>query len=157
MTANPIQNIARALCSLLSALVLASCSMSAVAPTDEDASTGISEGSPRLIIRGTVSDTVNQPLQGIYVAVYGVREETEKDILTYNYAFTDSAGHYTIIRYRGRLLPTELTVVATDSAGIYAEQVLFAPITYDSIRTNDGISAPFNGYVTADFLLSPSH
>ena len=109
-------------------------------------------GVPRLVIRGTVKNTTNEPLQGIYVAVYGVREADEPDVLTYNYALTNKTGDYTIVRYRGREYPTEVTVVATDSTGVYEEQVLFETITYDSISTRTG-KEPFNGLVTADFIL----
>ena len=107
---------------------------------------------PRLVIKGTVKNTADEPLQGIYVAVYGVRDASEPDVLSYNYALTDKAGNYTIVRYRGREYPTEVTVVATDSTGIYEEQLLFATITYDSITTRTG-KEPFNGLVTADFVL----
>lgn len=108
--------------------------------------------SPRLIINGLVTDTSGEPIEGIYVAVLNVREENEPDILTYNYSVTDSVGQYTIIRYRGREYPTEITVVATDSTGLYPEQYMFAPVTYDSISVK-GVKTPFNGYATADFKL----
>ena len=108
--------------------------------------------SPRLIVKGTVTNTADQPLSGIYVAVPGMREPNEPDILTYNYSITDSLGQYTIIRYRGREVPEEITVVATDSTGIYPEQYIFAPVTYDfAYEGNKKI--PFNGYVTANFKL----
>lgn len=107
---------------------------------------------PRLVIKGTVKNTADEPLQGIYVAVYGVREADEPDVLTYNYALTGPGGDYTIVRYRGREYPTEVTVVATDSTSVYEEQVLFETITYDSISTRTG-KEPFNGLVTADFVL----
>ncbi len=107
---------------------------------------------PRLVIKGTVKNTAGEPLQGIYVAVYGVREADEPDVLSYNYALTGPGGDYTIVRYRGREYPTEVTVVATDSTGVYEEQVLFETITYDSISTRTG-KEPFNGLVTADFVL----
>lgn len=107
---------------------------------------------PRLVIKGKVTNTADEPLQGIYVAIYGVREPSEPDVLTYNYALTGPGGDYTIVRYRGREYPTEVTVVATDSTGVYEEQVLFETITYDSISTRTG-KEPFNGLVTADFIL----
>ncbi len=109
--------------------------------------------SPRLIVRGKVTNTADEPLQGIYVSVFGVREATESDILTYNYAITDSVGKYAIIRYRGRECPTVITVVATDSTGIYEEQLVSVPVTYDSIQTSSG-KLPHNAFVTADFVLS---
>lgn len=109
-------------------------------------------GAPRMVISGNVTNT-SQALSGIYVSVPGVREPGERDALSYNYAITDSAGQYTIIRYRGRELPTEVTVVATDSTGKYQEQYIFAPVTYDSIPTYTG-RTPYNAYVKADFVLS---
>lgn len=109
--------------------------------------------SPRLIINGLVTDTSGEPIEGIYVAVLNVREENEPDILTYNYSITDSLGQCTIIRYRGREYPAEITVVATDSTGIYPEQYRFAPVTYDSVYNTKGVKMPFNGYATVNFKL----
>lgn len=111
-------------------------------------------GAPRLLVNGTVTNTADEPLQGIYVAIFGIREPNEPDLLSYNYAITDSAGRYTIVRYRGRELPTEVTVVATDSTGVYEEQYLFATVTYDTIDTPSGKQA-YNAFVTADFVLAP--
>ena len=114
---------------------------------------------PRMIISGHVTNSVHEPLPGIYVSVPSVREPNERDILSYNYAITDNAGQYTIIRYRGRELPTEVTVVATDSTGLYSSQYIFAPVTYDSIQTYLSVEpyraiTPFNAYVEADFVLT---
>ena len=109
-------------------------------------------GLPRMIISGKVTNTSSEPLEGIYVSVFGVREPEEKDIITYNYAITDTAGQYTIIRYRGREMPTEVTVVATDSTGVYEEQVIFAPVTYDKEYRYS--NEPYNAFVKADFVLS---
>lgn len=111
-----------------------------------------SSASPRLIVSGTVTNTADQPLSGIYVALPGVREPNEPAILTYNYSITDSLGQYTIIRYRGREVPTEITVVATDSTGLYPEQYIFAPVTYDSAYVGKD-KIPYNGYATANFEL----
>ena len=111
------------------------------------------KGAPRLIISGRVTDTANVALPGIYISVPGVREPNERDVLSYNYAITDSAGQYTIIRYRGRELPVEVTVVATDSTGLYREQQRFVPVTYDTVRTAAGYTR-YNAYVKADFVLS---
>lgn len=112
-------------------------------------------GFPRLVINGRVSNAFGEALQGIYVSVFGVREPAEQDIITYNYAVTDTAGRYTIIRYRGREIPAEVTLVATDSTGHYQEQHLFAPVTYDSVySSSDGTKIPYNGFVTADFVLT---
>ena len=115
--------------------------------------TGGQKGTPRLVVSGTVTNAEAEPLQGIYVAIFGVREPGEPDVLSYNYALTDSAGKYAIVRYRGREIPTEVTVVATDSTGLYEEQLLFATVTYDSIKTSSG-KQPYNAFVTADFVLS---
>ena len=105
---------------------------------------GTISGAPRLVIRGkTVSET-DEALPGIRVAVYSVREETEQDIAGYNYAMTDSAGQYIIMRYRGRTLPAAITVVATDPAEVYEEHVGEFEVRYDSVN---------NGFVTADFVL----
>ena len=110
---------------------------------------------PRLVINGRVSNALGEALQGIYVSVFGVREPAEQNIITYNYAVTDTAGRYTIIRYRGREIPAEVTLVATDSTGHYQEQHLFAPVTYDSVYASpDGTKIPYNGFVTADFVLT---
>ena len=110
-------------------------------------------GLPRLIVSGSVSNTDGQALEGIYVAVYGVREHNEKPLISYNYAITDTAGQYTIIRYRGREMPMEVSLVATDSTGVYKEQTVYAPVTYDTIRTAKG-EEPYNAFVTADFILT---
>ena len=108
-------------------------------------------GSPRLVVRGYVSNEANEPLANIRVAVYGVREADEPDIITYNYAITDTAGMYEIIRYRNRDLPQEVTVIATDSAGVYSEQEQQVGVVYDTGMEGTA----YNGYVTADFILSP--
>lgn len=130
-------------------LVFSGCSKGSYDPADPPFA---NSGAPRMVISGSVTNSSHQALQGIYVSVPGVRESDESDILTYNYAITDSAGQYTIIRYRGRELPTEVTVVATDSSGLYQEQYIFAPVTYDSIFTSSG-RTPYNAYVKADFVL----
>ena len=62
-----------------------------------------------------------------------------------------------MIRYRGRELPSQISVVATDSSFLYQEQVLTFPVTYDSTYLSTGEKAPFNAYVTADFVLTPLH
>ena len=116
--------------------------------------------SSRLIIQGVVSDSKGTGIPGIHVAVYDVREEDEPDILTYNYAITDSTGKFTIIRYRGWETPEEVTVVATDPAGIYQEQILTVPVIYKPItepESHDSSSGQvINGYVTAEFSLEPN-
>ena len=133
-------------------IVLTLICFSSVGCSKRDTYEPIPPGLPRMIISGKVTNTSSEPLQGIHVAVFGVREPDEKDIITYNYAITDTAGQYTIIRYRGRELPTEVTVVATDSTGLYQEQIIFAPITYDTVYIYG--NEPYNAYVKADFVLS---
>lgn len=104
----------------------------------------------RLVVSGVVTYTDGSKASGIKVSIYGVREETEfTDMNTYNYAITDQKGEYTIIRYRGRECPTEVVVVASDPNNIYAEQTIFAPITYDSTPMED----KFNGFATANFIM----
>ncbi len=104
----------------------------------------------RLVVSGVVTYADGSKASGIKVSIYGVRAETEfADMNTYNYAITDKKGEYTIIRYRGRECPTEVVVVASDPNNIYAEQTIFAPITYDSTPTGD----KFNGFATANFIM----
>ena len=106
-------------------------------------------GASRLIAQGTVTDELGQPLAGIRVDIFDVRETDEADMLSYNYNFTDTAGHYTIVRYAGRKPLTEVTLTATDSTNIYQQQTLFAPVEYRF----DSINRQNNAYVTADFVL----
>lgn len=104
----------------------------------------------RLVVSGVVTYADGSKASGIKVSIYGVRAETEfADMNTYNYAITDQQGEYTIIRYRGRECPTEVVVVASDPNNVYAEQTIFAPITYDSTPTGD----KFNGFATANFVM----
>lgn len=102
----------------------------------------------RLVVSGVVTYADGSKASGIRVSIYGVREETEADMNTYNYAITDTKGEYTIIRYRGRECPKEVVVVASDPTNVYAEQTIFAPIHYDHLNGKE-----HNGYATADFLL----
>lgn len=104
----------------------------------------------RLVVSGVVTYADGSKANGIKVSIYGVRAETEfADMNTYNYAITDQKGEYTIIRYRGRECPTEVVVVASDPNNVYAEQTIFAPITYDSTPMED----KFNGFATANFIM----
>lgn len=137
----------------LTAFIFASCSKGASGPPYDFEPDGL----PRLIVRGTVQNTDQKPLPGIHISVFDLREPSEKDILTYNCALTDSAGNFSMIRYRGRELPSQITVVATDSSFLYQEQVLTFPVTYDSTYLSTGEKAPLNAYVTADFVLTPLH
>ena len=114
--------------------------------------TGEGNAAPQLTIKGQVADSNGIPLENIKVALYGVREETERDIYAYNYALTDSLGRYYIVRYRGNNCPQEVTLVVSDLAAIYKEQTILVPVKYDSIVCNS-ILKPYNGFVTADFVL----
>ena len=141
------------------ALGLISCSPFAHGPYEGDTSDYAGNPIARLIISGHVTNTANEPLQGIYISVPNVREPNEKDILSYNYAITDSLGKYLIIRYRGRELPTDVTVVATDSTGFYREQYCFSPVKCDSIEAfitplSSPTVVPNNVFVEANFVLS---
>ena len=76
----------------------------------------------RIVVQGQVSDENMQPLEGIRVDIYGVREVDEPDAFSYNYTFSDSIGHFTISRYCGRKTDQMVTVVATDPKNRYKEQ-----------------------------------
>ena len=107
---------------------------------------------PRLVIQGTVSNEDGEALTGINVTETNVRELIEEETITYNYAITDASGQYTIIRYRGRELPTEVCVVTMDPDGVYKQDTSWVPVQYDTIITYNG-KEPYNGFVTADFVL----
>lgn len=127
---------------LLMGVSFSSCTTADVDHTDMETA--------RLVVSGVVTYADGSKASGIKVSIYGVREETEfADMNTYNYAITDKKGEYTIIRYRGRECPTEVVVVASDPNNVYAEQTIFAPITYDSSPTQD----KFNGFATANFVM----
>ena len=115
---------------------------------------GPEQGVARLVILGTVSNTTGEVLPGICVSVDDIRQPQETDMQTYNYAITDTTGHYTIIRYRGRELPTQVTVTASDPTRQYATQTQVVPIRYDYISINSSDKQPYNGYAEADFILS---
>ena len=143
-----------AICALMSAIMITGCS--AKGPGYPNYEHQDFPAMPRLVVQGAVTDTASQPLQGITVAVYGVREENEPDAFSYNYTFTDENGQYMIVRYAGRNMPTEVTLVATDSAGLYAEQTVFATIIIpgDSAITSHWYPNPDENYhVVANFTL----
>ena len=111
------------------------------------------EQSPeRLIIQGTITNAESQALEGIRVDVYGVRDEKEEDILSYNYALTDSEGHYTICRYLGRTLPREVTVVASDPLKKYQQQMIAVPSAYYLDNSTDSARDLIDIHV--DFVLT---
>lgn len=120
-----------ALMALLCGFMLMSCMNGGNIPPDEQNYGNM----PRLIVKGCVTNEAAQPLQGIRVDIYGVREETEPDILSYNYALTDSAGMYIICRYLGREIPAEVTIVATDPHDQYNEQTLFEAPSEGSLES----------------------
>lgn len=133
---------------LWAAFLLTAC---APGPEDPEVIDGIL-GAERLVAKGTVTNREGLPIQNITVAIYGVREENEQDLFSYNYTVTDSLGNYMIVRYAGRDTLTTATLVATDSAKIYAEQTVFAPVIYE--QTTDSVWIPNKiAYVTADFVL----
>lgn len=80
---------------------------------------------PRLIVKGTVRNEAGEPLKDIRVDLYGVREETEEDIITYNYSYTNADGEFVITRYRGREIPRNLTLVTTDPSQVYKSQTIY--------------------------------
>ena len=55
-------------------------------------------------------------------------------------------------KYRGREMPKEVHVVATDTAGVYQTAARWTEVAYDYVNTYYGKQA-FNGYVYADFVL----
>ena len=112
--------------------MLAGCANS-VSPEGGDAWLGANV--PRLVVSGCVINESAEPLQGIRIDIYGVREETEPDVLSYNYALTDSAGMYVICRYLGREIPAEVTVVVTDPKEQYEEQTLFEKPLAPTVET----------------------
>jgi len=102
----------------------------------------------RLIIRGQVTDAATlEGLADIRVSIAGMDDTTA---LGYNYAFTDSTGHYTISRYLGRAIPDSVVLIASDTTGVYEskQQKMVCGEHYSpgDIKQN-GL------YLTADFEL----
>ena len=95
---------------ILFLLLVCLSALSACSSSDHIGFNDPQSGAARLVILGSVSNTFGEALSGIQVSVDDIRQPQETDMFTYNYAITDSTGHYTIIRYRGRELPTQLTV-----------------------------------------------
>ena len=111
---------------------------------------------PRLIVSGTVTNTSGEALSGIRVSLNGFITADGREIAYYNYAVTDAAGQYTIIRYRGRDTIEEIEVSATDSTGTYQQQTLLVPVRYEQQRPlNHSQPVPFDGFATANFILCP--
>ena len=115
---------------------------------------------PRMVVSGTVTNEDGEALEGIYIVLDGIREPDEPDIAFYNYAWTDSIGKYTIIRYRGRECPDEVTVIAIDPENIYKEQVQNCSVTYNMGEHDDwdpedweSEKAEYDAFVFADFIL----
>lgn len=113
----------------------------------EEIDPSLTENPQRLVIQGTVTDETSKSLEGIRVDIYGVREDNESDILSYNYAITATNGHYTICRYLGRNLPTEVIIVASDPNGKYKDETLFVP-------QEDFALSGLNIEISADFSLT---
>ena len=138
---------------LLLSVVLVGCSANKSDPGMNEF-LGNGSGLPRLIIRGTVTNTEGQPLPDISVDIFEtILDDAETAMLTYNCAVTDQYGKYTMIRYRGRELPEEMTIIATDPSDVYQRQEHDVTIVYDSVLSKNG-NIPYNGYATADFVLS---
>lgn len=112
------------------------------------------DGTPRLVIRGTVTDEAGEALQDICVLIPEVYLDEPLMMESYNVAYTDANGKYTIIRYRGQETPDEIVVAATDPSGTYMGQEKVAAVTYDSITTYGNNKIPFNGFVNAVFVLT---
>ena len=138
-------------------LVLIGCSANKDSYPDNPGETNSS--TPRLIVRGRVCNEQGDGLQGIHVRMdaYTLNNDStvvpdEPDIATYNYAYTDHNGYYTIVRYRGRETPTLVYIEASDTKNVYQKQAQWAEVAYDYVNTYYGKQA-FNGYVYADFVL----
>lgn len=97
------------------------------------------QGAPRLVLKGLVTDEMDEPLRNIHVYLDGVDEPAA---IGYNEAYTDSLGGYLITRYLGRSLPDSLVIIASDTASIYEDklQKLYKDIDYVDYNqiTNDG-------------------
>lgn len=138
-------------------LVLIGCSVNKDSyPNDPDET---NSSTPRLIVRGRVCNEQGEGLPGVYVRMIEfllANGDTvvlvEPDVPSYNYAYTDANGNYTFVRYRGREMPKEVHVVATDTAGVYQTAARWTEVAYDYVNTDYGKQA-FNGYVYADFVL----
>lgn len=138
-------------------LVLIGCSVNKDSYLDNQGETNSS--TPRLIVRGRVCNEQGEGLPGVYVRMIEfllANGDTvvlvELDAPSYNYAYTDANGNYTFVRYRGREMPKEVHVVATDTAGVYQTAARWTEVVYDYVNTYYGKQA-FNGYVYADFVL----
>ena len=116
-------------------------------PHEEIIDPSLTANPQRLVVQGTVTDETSKSLEGIRVDIYGVREDNESDILSYNYAITATNGHYTICRYLGRNLPTEVIIVASDPNGKYKDETLFVP-------QEDFALSGLNIEISADFSLT---
>ena len=103
----------------------------------------------RLVVQGRVTNEDSQALEGIRVDIYGVREEDESDVLSYNYAITDSEGKYTICRYLGRMNPKEVTVIASDPNKKHKEGI--RTIVFSQLENYP--SGPYLE-IRADFILT---
>lgn len=103
----------------------------------------------RLVIKGCVTDEEANALSGIRVDVYGIRNEMEKDIFSYNYTYTDSLGNYLISRYLERNTSIKAAVfVATDGTGTYQEQTVFMTDDIPYSKDKDKLT------VTVNFILT---
>ena len=111
----------------------------------------------RLIVKGQILDENSQPIEGIRVDLYGIREEDEPDVFSYNYTFSDSTGLFIMTRYVGRPKDRVLTIVASDPKNRYKEQVEYSEFRLSTIKfTNLSGGTQYIWNVTCDFVLSPA-
>ncbi|MBQ9296265.1 MAG: hypothetical protein IJ204_03630 [Paludibacteraceae bacterium] len=135
-----------------SLLCMVACVFVACAKTDAYYSEEQPDGLPRLVVSGVVKNTEQTPLAGVKITL---ETDDPQPMASYNFALTDTAGRYTIIRYRGKDFPVSVSLTAEDPQGVYESQTLVAPVTYDSVRVNrPRAMVPYNAFVTADFIIT---
>ena len=112
----------------------------------------------RLIVKGQILDENSQPVEGIRVDLFGVREEDEPDVFSYNYTFSDSIGLFIMTRYVGRPKDRVLTIVASDPKNRYKEQVEYSEfrLSNKEFESFAGSGTAYIWDVTCDFVLSPA-
>lgn len=134
----------------LMCLIFAICAIALVGCPD-----GYRANKAELVVKGTITDEVGQPLENILVCVdtvlipvYSVGEDH-----WYEYAkSTTQEGTFTI-RYKHNYIcpyydkwPSEILVIAGDTTGVYEMQTKKFPVEEKEVNTGDG-------YVTADFVM----
>lgn len=121
---------------------------------------------PILYISGTVADATSHPLQSIQINI--VLPEREKELYELGHfgdmdltGYSDENGKVSIEIWRYQYSPhtpeawsPEITVVATDTAGIYKTQTNVFPVKNEVRYPESSMYKDIiDGYVTADFLL----